>query len=46
MKEIKSLSNEELVQIYNILKDYMDYLNSQKSKLEEENKKKNTRTNW
>ena len=45
MKEIKSLSNEELVQIYNMVKDYIDYLNSQKTKVEEDNERKNTRAN-
>lgn len=45
MKDLKGLSNEELVQIYNIVKDYIEYLNVRKSKLEEDNERKNTGTN-
>lgn len=44
MNQIKNLSNEELMELYNMIKEYIDYLNSQKEKLEEANEGKSRKT--
>lgn len=39
MKEkIKELSNGELLKVYRMLLEHLEYLNSEKNKMEEENK--------
>ncbi len=39
MKEkIKELSNEELLKVYRMLLEHLDYLKNEKNKMEEDNK--------
>ncbi len=45
MNKLKDIQHDELIKMFHELKDYLEYLEAAKKKLEEQNVRKSTKTN-